>query len=305
MTTIAASGSEPSAAARAQLGLVWAVGQDGCAGGGLEVGPGLGAVVDVVELEAGLVEEPGQVDVGVHLAQGAQLFHLARPARWDGLAQAAQDDLGGLLVELHVAAGGQERELLCHGALELPAGAAEQGPVAAVEAELAAVGAHEVEDRAEPLARRAAQAPAELLKEQRGTLRGAQHEHGVDGGHVDALVEQVDGEHRADLAVGQVTQGGVSRTRTLRFQADAIAHASSEVRLAAPRHRGGRQRFAVVPASYRREMAVLGDPAGYELAYRSGLQAVDEQASTLRETRDRAGSLLSAAAVAGGLAAGL
>lgn len=52
-------------------------------------------------------------------------------------------------------------------------------------------------------------------------------------------------------------------------------------------------------------MAVLGDPAGYELAYRSGLQAVDEQASTLSETRDRAGSLLSAAAVAGGLAAGL
>lgn len=52
-------------------------------------------------------------------------------------------------------------------------------------------------------------------------------------------------------------------------------------------------------------MAAPGDPAGYELAYRSGLQAVDEQASTLRETRDRAGSLMSAAAVAGGLAAGL
>ncbi len=96
-----------------------------------------------------------------------------------------------------MAAGGQERELLLHGALELPAGAAEQRPVAAVEAELAAVGAHEVEDRAEPLARRAAQAPAELLEEQRGALRGAQHEHGVDGGYVDALVEQVDREHRA------------------------------------------------------------------------------------------------------------
>lgn len=52
-------------------------------------------------------------------------------------------------------------------------------------------------------------------------------------------------------------------------------------------------------------MAARGDPAGYELAYRSGLQAVDEQASVLRETRDRAGSLMSAAAVAGGLAAGL
>lgn len=52
-------------------------------------------------------------------------------------------------------------------------------------------------------------------------------------------------------------------------------------------------------------MAAPGDPAAYELAYRAGLQAVDEQASVLRETRDRAGAALSAAAVAGGLVAGL
>lgn len=52
-------------------------------------------------------------------------------------------------------------------------------------------------------------------------------------------------------------------------------------------------------------MAVSGDHAGYQLAYDAGLQAVDEQASTLRETRDSAGSLMSVAAVAGGLAAGL
>ena len=109
-----------------------------------------------------------------------------------------------------MAAGGQERELLLHGALELPAGAAEQGPVAAVEAELLRWVPDEVEDRAERLARRAAQAPAELLEEQRGALGGAQHEHGVDGGHVDALVEQVDGEHDPDLAGGQVPQGGVA-----------------------------------------------------------------------------------------------
>lgn len=52
-------------------------------------------------------------------------------------------------------------------------------------------------------------------------------------------------------------------------------------------------------------MAVIGDPDGYRLAYEAGLHAVAEQASTLRETRDRAGALLSVAAVAGGLAAGL
>jgi hypothetical protein len=52
-------------------------------------------------------------------------------------------------------------------------------------------------------------------------------------------------------------------------------------------------------------MAAPGDPAGYELAYTAGLQAVDEQGELLRETRDRAGSLMTAAAVAGALAASL
>lgn len=52
-------------------------------------------------------------------------------------------------------------------------------------------------------------------------------------------------------------------------------------------------------------MVAAGDSAGYKLAYEAGLQAVDEQARALRETRDRAGALMSAAAVAGGLAAGL
>lgn len=52
-------------------------------------------------------------------------------------------------------------------------------------------------------------------------------------------------------------------------------------------------------------MSAPGDPAGYELAYMAGLQAVEDQAATLRETRDRAGALISTAVVAGGLAAGL
>ena len=52
-------------------------------------------------------------------------------------------------------------------------------------------------------------------------------------------------------------------------------------------------------------MTLAGDEAGYELAYEAGLEAVDEQATTLRETRDRAGALLSAATVAGSLAVGL
>ena len=52
-------------------------------------------------------------------------------------------------------------------------------------------------------------------------------------------------------------------------------------------------------------MSASGDSAGYELAFRTGLQAVEDQASTLRETRERAGTLISTAVLTGGLAAGL
>ena len=55
-----------------------------------------------------------------------------------------------------------------------------------------------------------AQPTAELLEEQRRALGGAQHQDGVDGGHVDALVEQVDGEHDADSPVGEVAQRGLA-----------------------------------------------------------------------------------------------
>ena len=99
-----------------------------------------------------------------------------------------------------MAAGRQERELLLHGSLDVAAGAAEQRPVAAVEAELLAVRADEVEDGAERLARGLAQPSAELLEEQRRALGRAQHQDGVDGGHVDAFVEQVDREHDVALA---------------------------------------------------------------------------------------------------------
>ncbi len=83
---------------------------------------------------------------------------------------------------------------------DVATGAAEQSAEAAVEAELAGDAADEVEHGAERLARRSAQPAAELLEEQRRALGGTQHQHRVDRGHVDALVEQVDGEHDVALA---------------------------------------------------------------------------------------------------------
>lgn len=52
-------------------------------------------------------------------------------------------------------------------------------------------------------------------------------------------------------------------------------------------------------------MAAEGDHAGYRLAYETGMNAVESQATVLREVRERAGSVLSVAIVAAGFAAGL
>ena len=176
-----------------------------------KIRPALAAVVDVVEVEARLVEEAREVDVGAIPPERAQLVDLRRPARRDRFAQAAQDDLGGLLVELHVAAGGKERELQLHGALDVPAGAAEQCAVAAVEAELACGGCRRSRGRCRtPLSGDRAEAAAELLEEQGGALGRAEHQDGVDGGDVDALVEQVDREHDPHSPGGQVAQGGLA-----------------------------------------------------------------------------------------------
>ncbi len=53
------------------------------------------------------------------------------------------------------------------------------------------------------------QAAAELLEEQRRALGRAQHEHGVDRGHVDTFVEQVDGEHGPYSTLRQIRQRGL------------------------------------------------------------------------------------------------
>ena len=78
------------------------------------------------------------------------------------------------------------------------AAAAEQRAEAPVEAELAAVAPDEVEHRADGLALAQPQAASELLQEQRRAVGRPQHEQGVDGGHVDAFVEEIDREDDVD-----------------------------------------------------------------------------------------------------------
>ena len=95
---------------------------------------------------------------------------------------------------------------MLHVVFDLAARASEQAAEALIEAELLALLAHEVEHGQHALAVVFAQASAELLQEDGGALGGAQHEDGVHCRHVDALVEQVDGEQDGELAVAQILQ---------------------------------------------------------------------------------------------------
>ena len=68
--------------------------------------------------------------------------------------------------------------------------------------------ADEVQHRAERLPSKPTQASAKLLKEQRRAVGRTKQQQRVDGGNVDALVEQVDREQRVDAPRGQILQRG-------------------------------------------------------------------------------------------------
>lgn len=115
-----------------------------------------------------------------------------------------------------MAAGREEGEVELYGALEFSTTATEQRPVAAIEPELLAMGADEVEHRAVALVGGLAQSSTELLEEQRRTLGRTEHQDGVEDGNVDALIEQVDREHDLNPAGGEVLE------RTLAFGPRAV-----------------------------------------------------------------------------------
>ena len=164
------------------------------------------AGVDVVEVEAGGVEELLQGDVALLRGQLGQLPGPLGDGARERVPDAGQDPLRGDPVQLHVAAGGEEREALLDLLHHVGAGAAEEGAEAAVVAELLAVVADEVEDGADRLALGLPEPAAELLEEEERALGGAEHEERVDGGDVHALVEEVHAEDDADVAPLQVPE---------------------------------------------------------------------------------------------------
>jgi hypothetical protein len=138
------------------------------------------------------------------------------------------------------------------------AATAQQGPQAAIEAELLAVVADEVEHRAQALAVAAPQPTPELLEEQGRAVGGPEQEQAVHAGDVDALVEQVDGEDHLDFSAGQLGEGlaalltggiGPDRARDHAQLVEhpgheaRVAHAHAEAERAQPRSRGPRSQL--------------------------------------------------------------
>ena len=66
--------------------------------------------------------------------------------------------------------------------------------------------ADEVDDGERILAVLDPEAAAQLLQEDDRRLRGPQHQHGVDVGDVETLVEQVDGEDDFQLTAAQFVE---------------------------------------------------------------------------------------------------
>jgi hypothetical protein len=116
---------------------------------------------------------------------------------------------------MDVAARRQAAEALRHAVHQFAARQAGQAGQQAVEAEIGAVLADEVQHQAALLAWRQAQPAADLLLEQHRALRGPQQQQRVDHRQVDALVVEVDSHQRAQFAAlrAAAARGGVRRHR--------------------------------------------------------------------------------------------
>ena len=182
----------------------------------LQAGPAAG-LVDVPHLQPGLVQElPQRRHASAELVGRQQRLQLAlhrRSARRDGRPDVLEDDVRGHPVQLHRAAGRQEREALLDLLLHLRARGAGHRAVAQVEAELPVRLADEVQHGDAVLALEAAQAAAKLLQEDERAFRGPEEQQRVDLGQVDAFVEQVHREQRPDAPGAQVQQRLLARRR--------------------------------------------------------------------------------------------
>ena len=264
-----------------------------------QVGPRPVAVVDVVEVEAGLRQEVGQGQIAGRSRRsdrssstlaGQRLGSphagcAARSRRRPGRAACGSRRAG-----TGTAAGRRARR---------PGGCHRAGPGSGDRSGTPCGGCRRSRAPCRTPCRRLAQAAAELLQEQRRALGRAQHQHRVDGGDVDALVEQVDREHGAQPPVRQVAQRGLAlgaRRCRPRSAAEAMPW-----RLKCVRHEPGVLDADAEPeAAHRRDIGVVGDllhdqprpgvGAGVDVAQRVDVVAAPASPRDLAQVECRRGS---------------
>src|SRR4051794_36988014 len=73
----------------------------------------------------------------------------------------------------------------------------------------------EVDDRQRALALLNPQPPPQLLQKDGGRLRWPQHEHGIDVGNVEALIEEIDGEDHLEISAAEVVDRLMARSAGL------------------------------------------------------------------------------------------
>ena len=161
--------------------------------------------VDVFELQRLVVQEVGQSHRGTAAQRriGLQLCLQAAPVLRRQRTQTLQHLLSRLALQMDVAAGRQAAEAVLDAVHQFATRQAGQARQQAIEPELGAVLADEVEHQAALLAGRQAQAAADLLLEQHRALRGPQQQQRVDHRQVDAFVVEIDRHQRAQLAAEQ------------------------------------------------------------------------------------------------------
>ena len=198
------------------------------AGGSTQLGPAVIVGVDVLEFEAAVARGtwPGRRRRAI-----AARSHSLSPASRDRVADAPQHDLRGDRIELEVAAGRQEREVLStwrSRSRRLPPSSARKRRSKRNSRRWVPTKSSTVQSDL-PVA--LAQAAAELLQEQGRALGRPQEQERVDVRHVDALVEQVDGEHDVRLARrrGRAALPGRSSGRAVAPDRDAAIPRRSEL----------------------------------------------------------------------------
>ena len=147
-----------------------------------------------------MAQDPGRLVACIR--HFAQLLDKAGKARTEA-PHVGKDDPGGDPVQLNRAASRQPRESL----LDLIQEAERCHPRELASADRTKAGlrrSDEVQHGQTGLTVRPTQASAELLKKDQRTLGRSEKQHGVDLGHVDPFVEQVDAEDDVDRAVPQV-----------------------------------------------------------------------------------------------------